>query len=175
MPWKRLEDVFAGSLEDVLKTSWSRLQNVLKTPWRGLEDVLKTYGQDKYVGLDQGVLKTSSEDGRLRRTYSSWSRRLLKTKTKDVFKTSSRRLHQVECLLGTISKSSYYLLVQSSNGNTRISANIYLLKVNNRNTETMCEIYSNLTMKTTERRSMTLNLEHALQIALMFLLLTLKK
>ena len=30
----------------------------------------------------------------------------------------------------------------------------------------MCEIYSNLTMKTTERRSMTLNLEHALQIAI---------
>ena len=28
------------------------------------------------------------------------SRRLLKTKTKDVFRTSSRRLHQDECLLG---------------------------------------------------------------------------
>ena len=32
-------------------------------------------------------------------TCMSW-RRLLKTKTKDVFKTSSRRLHQDECLLG---------------------------------------------------------------------------
>ena len=38
----------------------------------GLEDVLKTYGQDEYIGLNQDVLKASS-------------RRLLKTKTKDVF------------------------------------------------------------------------------------------
>ena len=67
MPWKRLEDIFAGSLEDVLKTSWRRL-----------EDVLKTYGQDKYIGLDQDVLKTSSEDEDERRLQ-------------DVFKTSSLR------------------------------------------------------------------------------------
>ena len=50
----------------------------------------------------ENVLKTSSEDERLRRTYSSWWRRLLKTKTKDIFKSSSRRLHQDECLLGCI-------------------------------------------------------------------------
>ena len=46
----------------------------------------------------EDVLKTSSEDVRLRQTYSSWSRRL-----QDVFwrrKTSSRRLHQDECFLG---------------------------------------------------------------------------
>ena len=127
MPWKRLEDIFAGSLEDVLKTSWRRLQNVLKTSWRRLEGVLKTfwrrledvfktswryleyvlktswrrleyvlktYGQDKHTGLDQDVLKTSSEDVRLRRTYSSWSARLEdenERRLQDVFKMSSSR------------------------------------------------------------------------------------
>ena len=83
-------------LEDVLNTSWRCLEDVLKTSWRRLEDVLKTYSQDEYIGLHQDVLKTSSEDIRLRWTYSSWS---------DVFKTSSeeeyeRHLHQDECLLG---------------------------------------------------------------------------
>ena len=69
-----------------------------------LEDVLKTYYQDEYVRLDQDVLKMS------------W-RRLLKTKTKDVFKTSSRRLHQDECLLGTwlICTSRNWKLSQSEN------------------------------------------------------------
>ena len=86
--WRRLEDVLKTFLQDVLKTSWKRLEDVLKTSWKRLEDVLKTYSQDEYIGLDQDVLKTSSEDVRLRRTYSSWSRRLLKTKTKDVFKTN---------------------------------------------------------------------------------------
>ena len=38
------------------------MQNVLKTSWRRPEEVLKTYGLDKYNGLDQDVLKTSSED-----------------------------------------------------------------------------------------------------------------
>ena len=94
------------------KMSWGRLQkvlvlkaflrDVLMPPWNRLEDVLKTYGQDKYIGLDQDVFKTSSEDVWRRPIYSSWSRRLLKTKTKDVFKTSSRRLHQDECLLRRI-------------------------------------------------------------------------
>ena len=99
--WRCLQDVFARRLEDVLKTSWRCLEDVLKTScvlkmcWRRLENVLKTYGQDEYIGLDQDVLKTSSEDVRLRRTYSSWSRRL-----EDVLKTSSededeRRLQDV--------------------------------------------------------------------------------
>ena len=102
--WRCLEDVFARRLEDVLKTSWRRLG---KTSWKRLEDVLKTYGQDEYIGLDQDVLKTSSDDVWLRQIYSSWSRRLnlfwrrlLKTKTKDVLKTSSRCLHQDVCLVG---------------------------------------------------------------------------
>ena len=92
--WRRFEDVFETSwrrLEDVLKTF---LQDVLKTSWKRLEDVLKTYSQDEYIGLDQDVLKTSSEDVRLRRTYSSWSRRLEdedERRLQDVFNTSSSR------------------------------------------------------------------------------------
>ena len=82
---RRLEDVLKTFLQDVLKTSWKRLEDVLKTSWKRLEDVLKTYDQDKYIGLDQDVLKTSSEDVWVRWIYSSWWRRLLKTKTKDVF------------------------------------------------------------------------------------------
>ena len=39
-------------------------------------------------------MKTSSED--------EDEKRLLKTKTKDVFKSSSRRLHQDECLVGEV-------------------------------------------------------------------------
>ena len=93
--WRRFEDVFKTSwkrLEDVLAR---RLEEVLKTSWKRLKDVLKTYGQDEYIGLNQNVLKTSSEDLRLRRTYSSWPRRL-----EDVFwrrrqKTSSIRLQDV--------------------------------------------------------------------------------
>ena len=66
---------------------------------RRLENVLKMYNQDKYIGLDQDVLKTSSEDAWLRQICSSWSRRL-----EYVFwrrKTSSR-FHQDECLLGSL-------------------------------------------------------------------------
>ena len=100
MSWKRLEDIFATRLEDFFKTSWRRLEDVLKTL---LQDVMKTSWkrlEDVLARRLENVLKTSSEDVRLRRTYSSWSRRLLKAKTKDLFKTSSRRLHQDECLLG---------------------------------------------------------------------------
>ena len=83
--WRYLEDVLKTSskcLEDVLKMSW---QDVLKTSWKRLEHVLKTYGQDQYIGLNQDVLKTSSEDVTLRWAYSCWSRRF-----QDAFKTSSK-------------------------------------------------------------------------------------
>ena len=76
-----LEDFLKTFLQDVLKMSWKRLEDVLarrledvlETSWKRLEDLLKTYSQDEYIGLDQDVLKI-----------------------KDVFKTSSRRLHQGE-------------------------------------------------------------------------------
>ena len=106
MSWRRFCKTSWRRLENVLKTSW---QDVLKTSWKRLEDVLKTYGQDEYIGLDQDVLKTSSEDVRLRRTYSSWSRHL-----EDVFKTSSededeRRLQDVFIKTNVCWASSFWL------------------------------------------------------------------
>ena len=101
--WKLLEDIFLRRLEDfwklflqdVLKTSWNRVEEVLRTSQKCLEYVLKTYGLDEYIGLDQDVLKTSSEDVWLRRICSSWLRHL-----EDVLRTSSededeRRLEDV--------------------------------------------------------------------------------
>ena len=94
MSWRHLCSTSSRRFEDILKTSWTCLEEVLKI----LEDVLKTYDQDKYTRLDHDVLKTSSEDVWLGKIYSSW-RRLLKTKRKDNFKASSRRVHQDKCLL----------------------------------------------------------------------------
>ena len=60
-------------------------------------------------------------------------------------------------------------------------AGIYLLKVNNRNTRTRCEICSKLTINTPERRQwrrsgvFIVNFEHISHLALVFLLLTLNK
>ena len=51
---------------------------------------------------------------------------------------------------------------------------IYLLKVNNRNTKTGCEICSKLIIKTPERlRVFVVNFEHISYLALVFLFLTL--
>ena len=58
-------------------------------------------------------------------------------------------------------------------------ASIYLLKVNNRNTRTRCEICSKLTVKTPERCQwhhsdiFIVNFEHISHLVLVFLLLTL--
>ena len=60
-------------------------------------------------------------------------------------------------------------------------ANIYLLKVKNRNTCKRCAIYSKLTIKTPERRQrrrsgiFTVNFEHILHLFLVFVLLYLNK
>ena len=60
-------------------------------------------------------------------------------------------------------------------------AGIYLLKVNNRNTRTRCEISSELTKKTPERRhwrrsgAFIVNFEHISHLVLVFLLLTLNR
>ena len=65
--------------------------------------------------------------------------------------------------------------------NFLLPAGIYLLKVNNRNTRTRCEICSKLTLKTPQgrdgRRSgvFIVNFEHISHLALVFLLLTLNK
>ena len=62
-----------------------------------------------------------------------------------------------------------------------VPAGIYLLKVNNRNTRTRCEICSKLTINTPERRHwrrsgvFIVNFEHISHLVLVFLLLTLNK
>ena len=107
---KRLEDVLKIFWRRFCKTSWRRLENVLKTSWqdvwktswRRLEDVYPKQIYWCWPRRVEDVLKTSSEDIRLRWTYWSWSRRL-----EGVFKTSSededkKRLHQDECLLGAL-------------------------------------------------------------------------
>ena len=102
MFWRRLEDVLKMYWRRFCKTSWRRLEDILKTSWRCLEDVWPRRMYWSWPRRLQDILKTSSEDVRLRRTYSSSWRRLLKTKTKDVFKTSLRLFHQDECLLGSM-------------------------------------------------------------------------
>ena len=63
----------------------------------------------------------------------------------------------------------------------QLPAGIYLLKVNNRNTRTRCEICSKLTINTPERRQwrrsgvFIVNFEHISHLVLVFLLLTLNK
>ena len=60
-----------------------------------------------------------------------------------------------------------------------VPAGIYLLKVNNRNTRTRCEICSKLTIKTSERRQwrrsgvFIVNFENIPHLPAVFLLLTL--
>ena len=70
----------------------------------------------------------------------------------------------------TLRKSNVILWLYFGN-----PAGIYLLKVNNRNTRTRCEICSKLTIKTPERRSgvFIVNFEHISHLVLVFLLLTL--
>ena len=64
---------------------------------------------------------------------------------------------------------------------TQIPVGIHLLKFNNRNTRTRCEICSKLTIKTLERRHwyrsgvFNVNFEHISYLVLVFLLLTLSK
>ena len=113
---RRLEDVLARRLEDVLKrledifrTSWGRLEDALKTLleddlktfWKRLEDVWPRRIHWSWPRRLEDVLKTSSEDVWLRRIYSSWSRRLEDGFWRQRRKTSSRCLHQDECLVGT--------------------------------------------------------------------------
>ena len=118
--WRRFEAVLKTSWQDVLKMSWRRVENVLKTfwqdvlktSWRRLENILKTSWRRMDKTNILVLTKTSwrcLEDVFWRRMISkdifvfikSW-RCLLKTKTKDVFKTCSRCLHQDECLLGCV-------------------------------------------------------------------------
>ena len=97
----RLENILKTSLLDVLKTSSKRLQNVLKMSWRCFRKTSWRRFEGIWPRPILVLTKASSEGVKLRRIYSSWSRhlenvlktssedkderRLLKTKTKDVF------------------------------------------------------------------------------------------
>ena len=79
-----------------------------KTSWRRLQDVSKTYLQCVFLKRLQDVLKTSSKTSsrhfcKTSCNYAfktSW--KIKQCYTEDVFKTSSVRLHQGECLLGCL-------------------------------------------------------------------------
>ena len=82
-----------------------------------------------------------------------------------------KKLNKIDYIYGQKSQVSMVTTI--------IPAGIYLLKVNNRNTRTRCEICLELTMKTPERRHwcrssvFIVNFEHISYLFLLFLLLTL--
>ena len=89
----------------------------------------------------------------------------------------SRQAHvQSYCLMYYISETIFVL-----NPKDTKPVNIYFLKVNNGNTRTMCDISSNLTIKTPERHQwhssgvFGVNFERISRIVLVFSLLTLNK
>ena len=133
MFWRRLEDILKTSwrcLEDVLRTI---LQNFLKTSsqdflkmsWRRFyktfwQDVLKTFWRRMTKTNILVLIMTPSEYVWLRPIYSSWSKGL-----EDVFwrwrrKTSSRRLHQGEWLLGSLAPSAFWCFFVPIQKTTRI-------------------------------------------------------
>ena len=104
-----------------------------------------------------------------------------------VFNLITTRLKE-SSQIPAISLSEFSLKLDSAvtidkGGNKEITvpAGIYLLKVNNRNTRTRCEICSKLTINTPERRHwrrsgvFIVNFEHISHLVLLFLLLTLNK
>ena len=96
MSSRRLQGVFRVTLF-ASKTSWRRLQDVSKTYLqcvflKRLQDVF----QDVFKTFLQNILQLCLQDVLKDKTMLHW--RLLE----DVFKTSSVRLHQGECLLGCL-------------------------------------------------------------------------
>ena len=84
MSWRRLEDVFKTFLQDVLKTSWRDFKDVLKTSW-------KCMTRTSILVLIQDVFWRRVSKANIFVLMKTPWRCLLKTKTKDVFKTSSSR------------------------------------------------------------------------------------
>ena len=84
-------------------------------------------------------------------------------------------------MLSILSIASFFIKIMFFKCKQCIPAGIYLLKVNNRNTRTRCEICSKLTINTPERRHwrrsgvFIVNFEHISHLVLVFLLLTLNK
>ena len=90
------------SLQDVFSVTLFVFQDLFKTSSRRLQDVFKTYLQYVFLKRLQGVFKTSSR--RVCKTSCNYifktSSRRLGRQTNVTLKTSWRRLHQDECLLG---------------------------------------------------------------------------
>ena len=84
MSWRRLEDVFKTFLQDVLKTSWRDFKDVLKTSWKRMT-------RTSILVLIQDVFWRRVSKANIFVLMKTPWRCLLKTKTKDVFKTSSSR------------------------------------------------------------------------------------
>ena len=86
-----LENVLKISLQDVLKMSWRHLEDVFKTSWRRLEDIWPRRIYWSWPRrLEDVFWRRKAKANIFVLIKTSW-RRLLKTKTKDVFKTSSSR------------------------------------------------------------------------------------
>ena len=88
--WKRLEDILVRRLEDILKTFSRCLENLLKTSWRRMAKtnilvLTKTF----WRRLEDVFWRRMTKENIFVLIKTSW-KRLLKTKTKDIFKTSSR-------------------------------------------------------------------------------------
>ena len=84
MSWRRLEDVFKTFLQDVLKTSWRDFKDVLKTSWKRMT-------RTSILVLIQDVFWRRVSKANIFVLMKTPWRCLLKTKTKDVFQTSSSR------------------------------------------------------------------------------------
>ena len=96
-------------------------------------------------------------------------------------KNDSSKHIQKQNLLIQYLQSNQYRLIRFIKLLLRfLPADIYLLKVNNRNTSTRCEICLKLTIKTAERRHwrrsgvFIVNFKHILNLVLAFLWLTMK-
>ena len=87
----RLEDVLKMSWRRFCKTSWRRLENVLKTSWRRIAKTnILVLTKTSWRRLEDVFWRRKAKANIFVLIKTSW-RRLLKTKTKDVFKTSSSR------------------------------------------------------------------------------------
>ena len=115
-----------------------------------------------FVNSKQVCMQLSSSEGKLSPSSFGFINQIKKLYNRECVNVL-HRLRRVK----TYSKSS--------------SAGIYLLRVNNRNTRTRCEISLKLTVKTPERRHWghsgvcIVNFQQVSHIVLMFLMLTLSK
>ena len=82
--WRRLEDILPRRLEGVLKMSWGRFQNVLKTSWKCLENIFPRRLED--------VLKTYDQDEYIGLDQDIFWRHMTKANIFVLIKTSWRRL-----------------------------------------------------------------------------------